>query len=215
MANNLYTTQADEFSKTRTAPWDGWQTLIKNPDFKIKDSLRILDLGCGNARFLKFIQNHKEITQYLGIDNSELLIEQAKEIGGEYQNMDLNTVKWNIEGKFDLVIAFGLQHHLDSFEIRLHLLQQMANNLDQHGIATITYWQFLNYPRYENKIRKLEGENNYIMSFGSNQNARFCHYTNLQEIENIEKDSGLKLLANYRSDGKDGTENIYRVYQKS
>lgn len=212
---SLYTTQADEFSKTRTAPWSGWVELTARGLIKTNNSYNILDLGCGNGRFLKFVEQNAKVSSYLGVDYSNLLLSQAKKLGAEVAKVDLDNTNWSIEKKnFNLIAAFGIQHHLSSFETREYFLKQIANYLSDNGIAVVTYWQFLDYDRYQKKITSLNNNNDYHMSFGTTQNARFCHYTNMDEILKLETNSGLELVDSYRSDGRDDTENIYRVYKK-
>jgi len=218
--NTLYTTQAEEFSKTRTAPWSGWLELVKKGFIKPNNSYSILDLGCGNGRFLKFVKESAKVENYLGVDYSTLLLSQAKLAGGKVLKLDLDNTSWQIpkpeiENDFNFIAAFGIQHHLSSFEIRKYFLQQIAQNLSTDGLAIITYWQFLDYDRYKNKITPLKTENDYQMSFGSNQNARFCHYTSQAEIEKLEENSGLELIETFKADGRDNTENIYRIYKKA
>jgi len=212
---SLYTTQAEEFSKTRTAPWTGWIELVNRGFVNKSDSYKVLDLGCGNGRFFKFAQENTKSFEYLGLDYSNLLLSQAKNLGAKVLKVDLDNQNWVLLQKdFDLVVAFGIQHHLSNYQNRLYFLNQISESLSHSGVAVVTYWQFLNYDRYQKKIKKLEQENDFLMSFGSTENARFCHFTNLQEIEKLESESNLTLIDSFNADCRDNTENIYRVYKK-
>ena len=50
--NRFYKTVATDFSATRQMPWAGWDRLLP---FLPKEAIDILDLGCGNGRFLSFL----------------------------------------------------------------------------------------------------------------------------------------------------------------
>ena len=73
----FYCRCAQSFSDTRQSPWRGWEPLL--PPLKaLCDStdgrpLRILDVGCGNGRFLRFLEQHlpSQALAYTGIDNCE------------------------------------------------------------------------------------------------------------------------------------------------
>ena len=70
----LYDDIAKEFSATRAYPWKELQVFIPY----IKDNFKILDLGCGNGRLVKSLEQADKKLNYLGVDFSTQLIEQAK-----------------------------------------------------------------------------------------------------------------------------------------
>ncbi len=236
MENNLYSTHAEQFSNTRKSAWGGWIKFIAEYKTKIQSPTRILDLGCGNGRFFEFSKENLDLKSYMGVDYSNILLNIAKQKIGDqkkglhFLNINLNNEKWELGNapekeqistdrienqRFDLIVAFGLQHHFSSFEIRKYFLNKINDLLSPEGIGVVTYWQFLDYPRYQKKVKALTGKNDYSMGFGGNPNVRFCHYTDLNEIEKLESESKLSLIGSYRADGKDNTENIYRIYQRS
>ena len=61
----FYKINAQSFSNTRSKAWQGWDKLLPLIlQFKSK-SLKILDLGCGNGRFIKFLCDKKINSHYL------------------------------------------------------------------------------------------------------------------------------------------------------
>jgi SAM-dependent methyltransferase len=65
-----YDAFATTFSNSRkNHPWPELDYIIE--DMKNRDSLSVLDIGCGNGRFLEEAKNKGlKIERYLGIDNS-------------------------------------------------------------------------------------------------------------------------------------------------
>jgi SAM-dependent methyltransferase len=220
---NLYTTYAKQFSDSRQAPWKGWFNLISK--FKIQNSkLSILDLGCGNGRFLKFLMDqHIQVEKYVGLDNSSELLEIAQNQFNlpniEFINLDLedNWIKDIKNDSFDLITVFGVVHHLHTFEQRRAILEESTKLLSINGILCVTYWQFLEIERYKDKIiwdKSQQELNNYTMYFGDEKAERFCHFTSIDEIEKLEEGLQLDIIDTYKSDGKENDQNIYRVYKR-
>jgi SAM-dependent methyltransferase len=72
---------------------------------------RVLDLGCGPGELVRYFSN----VDYVGIDLSEEYIEHARRVFGdraEFRVGDATRLDDDL-GDFDLVVAFGVIHHLD------------------------------------------------------------------------------------------------------
>lgn len=211
---DLYSIHAKEFSDTRQSPWKGWTVLLD----EVKDKeLRVLDLGCGNGRFLKFLlDSNTNISDYMGVDSSNELLEIAEANYPQYKFnlIDLENLNWNIKltEKYNLIVAFGLMHHIHTLEQRRNLYKKAKELLEPGGIFCITFWQFLKSNKLVQRSKQLENENDYELAFGSNGATRFVHNTTLEEISELEKDLGFTLRKEYYSDGKEGNLNLYRIY---
>jgi len=100
--------------------------------------LRILDLGCGTAEFLKQILERRPLYDAVAIDYSTQMLEQAalkpglSERNVTFLQRDLNDGIPEDIGQFDLVSSFSAPHHLRD-ENKRQLLLQVAEHLKPGG----------------------------------------------------------------------------------
>ncbi|MDQ6984752.1 MAG: class I SAM-dependent methyltransferase [Candidatus Dojkabacteria bacterium] len=228
---NLYTTHAKKFSNSRAYPWKGWGRLTEYIDNK---PLSILDIGCGNGRFLDFLEEkHIDVKSYTGIDNSKELLEIAIDntkntnASKKFIEIDLNDSEWSrkLNDEYDLIVCFGVMHHLENNKARENVYNSVNILLHSMGIFINTFWQFAAIEGYV-ESHKLEesniaynevslGENDYLLTFGKdNSTYRFCHFSNEDEIRLIESESNLLLVDSFFSDGKEDRMNLYKIYKK-
>jgi len=103
----IYQLIADKFSATRYRNWSEIKELVKY----VKTGDRILDLGCGNGRLYKLLED-KNI-DYTGIDSSQKLIDiarfqfsKAKFLLGDALSLPFK------KQKFDVIFAIAFLHHI-------------------------------------------------------------------------------------------------------
>lgn len=234
----FYQTIASDFDASRQYAWSGWQQLtlhlqqlIKNHQQKIK----ILDLGCGNGRFALFL--NKQLSKkfhYFGIDSNEQLLKIAKHqainnsIEAKFKKTDIISTlinqSINFNEHYDLIVAFGLMHHVPSYDLRKQLLCQLKKMLNKNGLIIISCWQFANDERFKNRIidpqtliidkNDLE-EDDYILDWRQGKKAyRYCHYLSEQEAKQLAKDNDLKIVDDFYADGKSDRLNYYLVMEE-
>ncbi|HLA44679.1 MAG TPA: class I SAM-dependent methyltransferase, partial [Aggregatilineales bacterium] len=160
----FYQTVASSFDETRSNPWSGWLRLLPyirdcnsglhRPALDIQDSssglsLRVLDIGCGNGRFGVFLKQNLEIPiKYHGIDSSDYLLKhaadmlKAENVDFHLRNVDVITEDYIPDDPYDLIVIFGVMHHIPGFENRKKLIERSMKALAPGGLLAVTFWVF-------------------------------------------------------------------------
>lgn len=235
--------------------------------------LRVLDLGCGNARYASFLAKTYPKTQieYYGLDNSDFLLSQARQNlelelslnnnttlqettssgytchssaeGNFSPNLTINLTKSDIileswdanftSYKFDLIVLFGLLHHVPSSHQRLALLQKATKLLNPNGVLIFTTWRFTHIPRLQKRIIDIHSnrgqhilnqinltpteleDGDCILDWVKTKLAyRYSHDFNDLEINQLLNDSKLDILRRFCADGRTEDQNEYFLCHK-
>lgn len=237
----FYRARADDFAATRDHPWPGWDRLPLPAAAGVPGALRVLDVGCGNARLATALRTRiGHGFAYTGIDESAPMLRHARaaldrtdDVAAELLAIDVlardpdDTLP---DGPFDLVVAFGLLHHVPGRASRARLLACLADRVAPGGVLAFTAWQFADRPRFAGRIvpwREGAGPEgsaldpqavepgDHLVAFGEDREPlRYCHHCDDAELDALAGALPLLPLERYVADGRSGDLNHYVVLRR-
>jgi ubiquinone/menaquinone biosynthesis C-methylase UbiE len=182
---NVYNIIASEFDKTRYNYWNSVKKFIDA--INKSENKKILDLGCGNGKYIKLFEN---LTVY-ALDNS---IELLNIVKTKYPN--IITIEADVcntclqKNMFDYIISIAVIHHLKTEERRINMIKEIYRLLKHGGCTIISAWATTTPT---SKFTKLDTNNNYLVPW-KNKYTRFYHLFEINEFENLIIKSGLQNL---------------------
>lgn len=177
----FYAARAAEFARTRGAAWPGWRRLLPALRGLARDAarggraLRVLDAGCGNARFARFLAaelaaagpDAGAAVDYLGVDASAELLRAARGAGAGLRGFALLRADFarapdalaGLRGRFDAALLFGVLHHVPGAPLRRALLARLCAALRAGGLLALSAWQLHGDPRFAGRRLSWEAYN--------------------------------------------------------
>lgn len=199
-----YETVANEFSVTRERLQPALSRIL---DF-VKDGDRVLDVGCGNGRFMDLFVGRQ--IDYIGIDNVTPLVAAAHQRCLK-QNFNCRIMSGNAfelpfeQAEFNVVICAAVLHHVPGAKLRLKVLKEIYRVLKPDGIVFLTVWN-LWQPRYrwhvlQYNIKKLFGQSaldwNDLFRTFFGKTTRYLHAFRANELRVLIKKTGFSILDSY------------------
>lgn len=236
---DFYRRHAAEFSATRERPWAAWERVARVVERRAgTGAIGTLDLGCGNGRLGRFLASRwGERLDYLGVDASGPLLEMARVAvpGGRFARRDLLRDALP-GGRYDLIAAFGLMHHLPGFANRAALLGAAAERLARGGVLAVSFWQFGALERFRRRTVAWEvynraaaepidtselEEGDVLLAWGPETArrgraplVRYCHWARPAEADRLLVGLPLATAGGFSSDGRSGDLNLYRLLRR-
>lgn len=236
---DFYERQAASFSVTRTDPWPGWERLASSLDLTQQEHLSVLDIGCGNLRFERYLTDLMGagvVTAY-GIDRCETLTMLGMPTAGDvrFQSLDITaslergSLEQDITAPLcDLTVAFGLMHHIPLPAWRNELVRAMIARTRLGGAIVITFWQFTKESRLAKRAQRATERGERAMGISLDKDAgewllgwqqcedvyRYCHAFADEEIDRlVEEACGQEAIIQdaFSADGAQGDLNRYVV----
>lgn len=178
LSRDFYAAHASGFDASRGhEPWPGWDRLLADlercgalPD--TGGALRVLDVGCGNARLASFfstaLAGTRRRLRYVGVDANAALLAAAKQRlgaaqptgGGATREVELIEADFLTppvpgsalpRGPFDCVALFGVLHHVPGRDWRTALVRQLVRRARPGGLIAVAAWQFAGRERFDRR----------------------------------------------------------------
>ena len=224
----FYQQAAESFAATRQKSWSGWQFL------PVVTTPRVLDVACGNGRFVQYLTKQYSSFSYLGCDASRPLLEQAaKDIACQNLARASITFEWLDvlacyqrqrswtqllpAHNWSLVVCFGFFHHIPGQDWRERFLLDLWSQVEPGGYLAVSFWQFM--PTLRRLVCEDLGDNDYLLSWQNDpQLRRYAHHLTADEITALDQlivgQQGEK-WRDFHADGPKQQLNHYFVWHKS
>lgn len=244
ITSEFYAQQAQSFSATRQMPWQGWQRCLDAmPQLSAGEKPSVLDIGCGNLRFARFLCDEAGIVpaKYFAVDNCKPLVESGETNAQTPQVtfIELDVIKSLLNGTLssrliippcDLVVAFGFLHHVPGAQKRIQLLHTLLDKTKPGGFVCVSFWQFMNSQKLAAKAQETTAqglcalgidaseleEHDYLIGWQDKANTwRYCHHFSQEELDELlgSLGSDVHVCAQFSADGKDNNLNRYVILQ--
>lgn len=224
MNRDFYSRFGDAFSATRRRIQPGVRRVLE----KLKGDESILDLGCGNGEFARELAKRGHRGSYLGVDFSPPLLRDAETqpegFSARFAQADLTRLannSWLMDhGKWTVITAFAVLHHIPSQEMRLDILRAVHDLLASDGIFIHSNWQFLNSEKLKARIKPWANAGisesdvdagDYLLDWRSGgEGLRYVHHFDREELERLAQETGFQIVESFSSDGESGNLSLYQ-----
>ena len=161
----------------------------------------MLDLGCGNGRLIKVLEDSQMPYDYTGLDFSEELIQTAKKKypKHKFEVADMREVDYP-EASFDFIFLVASFHHLKSKTERQVMLDNIHYWLKPNGYLFMTNWNLFQkkYRQYFFKnIFDKKSWNDvfvpYTLPNGREKHWRYYHSFTTSELTGLLKSANFSL----------------------
>jgi ubiquinone/menaquinone biosynthesis C-methylase UbiE len=194
-----YNLTAESFSATRDRMWPELKFMF---DYSKKNE-KILDLGCGNGRFSKYLQE----TDYTGVDFSEKMIEQAKKRFPDKKFIVADALNLPFEDNyFDKIYSVAMIHQIPSHKYRLEALIEIKRTLKPNGQIFLTAWKALG-AQGSHRFERGEGKDVFL------KRERYYYLFEKGELSKLTEEAGLKVKEEGTAEQKN-RNNIYLIARK-
>lgn len=212
----FYRAHAASFSSTRRGAWAGWENCLDAAGFPPgAPCARVLDVACGNMRFLHFLEERfpSVAFDYLAVDNCEPLAEgEALPFRSRVAFRPIDVAGALLSGELerelavacagaperDASVCFGFFHHVPTVQAREALLRALVRSVRPGGAVAVSFWQFENSPDLARRARETTaracGElgirdldrGDYLVGWQNEPHAyRYCHSFASPEIDKL------------------------------
>lgn len=220
---DFYRELADPFAESRLTPQPGFARLLA---YMPAEGARALDVGCGNGRFGHFLLQSRPM-QYTGVDFSSELLAKAQDLlpAAQFWQRDMGRAgSLHGLGPFDVVACLAAMQHIPGYANRLRLLREMAGKMEENGRLFLSNWQFMDSERQRRKVRDWSEigltdadvePGDYLLTWQrSGFGLRYAAQIDAAETSRLADEAELRIIGQFRSDGKEGDLSLYTILEK-
>jgi 2-polyprenyl-3-methyl-5-hydroxy-6-metoxy-1,4-benzoquinol methylase len=224
----FYTRFGESFSATRHRIQPGVHRVLA----MLKGDETILDLGCGNGGLARELARRGHRGSYLGVDFSLPLLQEAESqsenFSARFIQVDLTQLsafsdQLSVPDGWSVITAFAVLHHIPSMELRLKILRTVYQLLKTDGVFIQSNWQFLNSEKLKARIQPWESAEvptsevdagDYLLDWRSGgKGLRYAHQFDDEDLDELAKASGFRIMEAFYSDGAGGNLGLYQVWK--
>lgn len=217
----FYDRLADPFSASRAAPQPGYERLL--PHVPQEAFVDVLDVGCGNGRFGRYLLASGRSMNYTGVDFSERLMSTGGDVPGRRIQRDLS-LPGALAGldTYDLIACLSTLQHIPGRANRERLMRDMRDHLRPSGRLILANWQFLDNTRQRRKLRPWAGigldesrveHGDYLLSWQrGGTGLRYVALIDEDATRSLADVAYFRIIDQFRSDGREGDLNLYTIF---
>jgi SAM-dependent methyltransferase len=226
----FYAAVSEPFDATRQGWTPGLLAILPYFEGGTKDApVTVADVGCGNGRFARLLEERGLWCDYLGVDGEAGLLAAGQEATAHHRfaatrfaQADLADPGWVdcLPGQpVDRLLCTATLQHLPSYALRLATLQRFRQGC--RGIILLSFWQFLSSERFVQKQipwaqvglspADVEAGDALLPWRQGVEAVRYVHQVDEAEARQLAQDAGLVVKETFRADGKEGDLNLYVV----
>jgi tRNA (uracil-5-)-methyltransferase TRM9 len=220
---SFYRDQAASFAESRNQPQPGFTNLLP---WLPQPCKYMLDVGCGEGRLGRFLQAKRAIKWYTGVDfSAELLATAEASTMGTFYQRDISRpgCLYGL-GQYQAVACLAVLQHIPGQQNRANLMAEMARALTPNGRLLLSTWQFLDSERQRRKVVDWSTigltpadvePNDYLLTWQRGALAlRYVRLVDASEIACLAAAANLRVVAQFRADGKEGNLSLYTILEK-
>jgi 2-polyprenyl-3-methyl-5-hydroxy-6-metoxy-1,4-benzoquinol methylase len=180
----------------------------------------VLDVGCGDGRAARALDDAGTAATYLGVDGSHEMIALARQRSATLRSVQARFVVAEVSqpgwasglaaAAFDAVLCLAVLHHIAGQERRARLVRDMACLLKPGGRLIVSTWQFLGSERLRRKVvpwsaAGLAGSDvdagDFLLDWKrGGEGLRYCRLIGQEELLELGAAAGLTASDSYAAD---------------
>lgn len=219
---NFYDDLASPFAESRTRPQPGFYHLLAELP---QPCPYLLDVACGEGRLGRFLLARQAIRWYTGVDFSAELLNVAQSVTmGDFHQRDISRPGslYGL-GTFDAITCLAAMQHLPGRQARLDLLNEMKVVLNPGGRIILSNWQFMDSERQRRKVvdwtnvglqpDEVEAKDYLLTWQRDGFGLRYVSMIDEEETAVLADAARLKIMKQFRADGKEGNLSLYTILE--